>query len=190
MSTRRFTKAPFQGQKGRCAWCGTTNLPKGRTSWCSQACVDAYKMRAWPSAIRDKVFERDKGICAVCGIDSDAAYRAWKQHKGELKRLFYWFCNAERVPVYGAEASAFELQLYKRLSVPKSGWTSGRSSGWDADHIIPVAEGGGECDLSNYRTLCHPCHKQATAALAARLAIARKAATQTQPVNPDNKVTA
>jgi len=27
-----------------------------------------------------------------------------------------------------------------------------RKSLWDADHIIPVIEGGGECDLANIRT--------------------------------------
>ena len=35
---------------------------------------------------------------------------------------------------------------------------------------MPVAEGGGECDLSNYRTLCDPCHSAQTAALRRRLA--------------------
>jgi 5-methylcytosine-specific restriction endonuclease McrA len=30
---------------------------------------------------------------------------------------------------------------------------------WDADHIVPVAEGGGECDLTNMRTLCIACHR-------------------------------
>ena len=40
---------------------------------------------------------------------------------------------------------------------------------WDADHIVPVAEGGGECDLSNMRTLCLQCHRAATAALRRRL---------------------
>jgi len=39
---------------------------------------------------------------------------------------------------------------------------------WDADHIIPVVEGGGECDLSNMRTLCLKCHRAATAALRQR----------------------
>jgi hypothetical protein len=35
---------------------------------------------------------------------------------------------------------------------------------------VPVAEGGGECDLSNMRTLCLRCHRAATAALRTRLA--------------------
>ena len=41
---------------------------------------------------------------------------------------------------------------------------------WQADHIVPVAEGGGECGLENYRTLCTACHKPVTAALRKRLA--------------------
>jgi 5-methylcytosine-specific restriction endonuclease McrA len=44
-----------------------------------------------------------------------------------------------------------------------------RKSLWDADHIVPVAEGGGQCDLSNMRTLCLRCHGEATAALRERL---------------------
>jgi 5-methylcytosine-specific restriction endonuclease McrA len=40
---------------------------------------------------------------------------------------------------------------------------------WDADHILPVAEGGGECDLANLRTLCLICHRQQTRELRLRL---------------------
>ena len=38
-----------------------------------------------------------------------------------------------------------------------------------ADHIVPVVEGGGECDLSNMRTLCLKCHRAVTALLRTRL---------------------
>ncbi len=41
---------------------------------------------------------------------------------------------------------------------------------WQADHVVPVAEGGGLCGLENMRTLCTPCHKRETAALRKRLA--------------------
>ena len=49
-----------------------------------------------------------------------------------------------------------------------------RRGEWDADHIVPVVEGGGSCGLENLRTLCTPCHKQETAKLAARRAEARR----------------
>ena len=46
---------------------------------------------------------------------------------------------------------------------------------WEMDHIIPVVEGGGDCGLENLRTLCVPCHRRETAALAKRRAEARRA---------------
>src|SRR5262249_30993667 len=49
-----------------------------------------------------------------------------------------------------------------------------RSSLWDADHIVPVVEGGGECDLENLRTLCLICHRQQTLALRRRLGAAQR----------------
>jgi len=49
---------------------------------------------------------------------------------------------------------------------------------WQADHIVPVVEGGGECGLDNYRTLCTECHKQVTRELAARRAAERRKAKQ------------
>jgi 5-methylcytosine-specific restriction endonuclease McrA len=36
-------------------------------------------------------------------------------------------------------------------------------SSWQADHIIPIADGGAARDLRNVRTLCIPCHRRETA---------------------------
>ena len=44
-----------------------------------------------------------------------------------------------------------------------------RKTLWDADHIIPVVDGGGECDLENIRTLCLICHRAETSKLLRRL---------------------
>jgi len=41
-------------------------------------------------------------------------------------------------------------------------WFFRRRTYWDADHIVPVAEGGGECMMANIRTLCFPCHQHVT----------------------------
>jgi 5-methylcytosine-specific restriction protein A len=51
-----------------------------------------------------------------------------------------------------------------------------RKSLWDADHILPVTEGGGECDLDNIRTLCLRCHRAVTAQLRERIRRAKVAA--------------
>lgn len=42
-----------------------------------------------------------------------------------------------------------------------------RKSWWEADHILPVVEGG-DSNLENLRTLCHPCHCGVTTELRLR----------------------
>lgn len=37
---------------------------------------------------------------------------------------------------------------------------------WEADHILPVHQGGGACGLDNFQTLCKNCHKEKTFKLA------------------------
>jgi hypothetical protein len=44
--------------------------------------------------------------------------------------------------------------LISKIFVKKFG-----GSLWDADHIVPVKDGGGLCGLDNMRTLCISCHK-------------------------------
>ena len=63
----------------------------------------------------------------------------------------------------------------------------GRKHLWDADHIVPVAEGGGECDLSNMRTLCLRCHRAATAELRRRMKERRGANAATSESMPSKK---
>jgi 5-methylcytosine-specific restriction endonuclease McrA len=43
----------------------------------------------------------------------------------------------------------------------RKAWRAARPR-WEADHIVPVADGGGECGLDNYRLLCRPCHVRVT----------------------------
>lgn len=178
--------------------CGCGRRPVApRKTWFSDACVQAWKQINDPATIRAAVFKRDGGICAICGIDSNKAYKEWQQSSKEWSRLKQWFSAAawrhhqsnirEWCPLqhkmvitftnyhvdYREQTKEF-ARMEKTIGPNKSAWTSGRSSGWDADHIIPVIEGGGLCGLENYRTLCHPCHKKETAALAARRTQARR----------------
>ncbi len=129
-----------KGANGRCLcrWC-ELEVPVGRHTFCSEFCVEEWRLRTNPGHLRDRVFERDRGVCAVCGVNCIAEYAHIRRLKG-VARL-------KAVAAWGLKS---------------------RKSLWDADHIVPVAEGGGECDLTNMRTLCLKCHRVHTAALRER----------------------
>jgi 5-methylcytosine-specific restriction endonuclease McrA len=130
------------GPNGRalCRWC-QLEVPSNRRTFCSDWCVHEWRLRSDPGYLREQVFLRDRGMCAVCGTDCRAQWN-------HIRRL-----RAER----------------KRLALLEWGLRPGqRKSLWDADHIVPVAEGGGECDLANLRTLCLRCHREATSELRRR----------------------
>src|SRR5206468_8299143 len=59
-----------RGPNGRilCRWCNL-ETPRGRVTFCSDWCVHEWRLRTDPGYLRDQVFERDKGICAACGLD-------------------------------------------------------------------------------------------------------------------------
>ena len=126
--------------RGLCRWC-ELEVPPGRYTFCSAYCVHEWKLRTQPGYLREQVFLRDRGICAACGVDTMAALRQLRRSRGANRAglLEKWKPGRRR-----------------------------RSSLWDADHIVPVVEGGGECDLENLRTLCLCCHREATAALRER----------------------
>lgn len=133
-----------KGPNGRalCRWCGL-EVPKGRLTFCSEWCVNQWRLRSDPGYLRERVFKRDRGVCAGCGLDTQAEWR-------RIRRLPY---------------------ARRRLVLAEWGIRGRRrTSLWDADHIVPVVEGGGECDLDNLRTLCLKCHRQATAELRRRRA--------------------
>ena len=88
------------------------------------------------------MFARDRGVCAACGVDTLALRR-------DMRKLDY----------------AARREVLKKWKLREGS----RKSLWDADHVVPVAEGGGQCDLSNMRTLCLLCHARATGALRERL---------------------
>jgi 5-methylcytosine-specific restriction protein A len=138
---RAESAALVKGESGRslCRWCNL-EVPRGRRTFCSEWCVEEWRLRSDPGHLRERVFERDRGICAACGIDCVAELRRLKKLRG------------------GA-----------RIRAAAQWGTRGRKTLWDADHILPVAEGGGECDLSNMRTLCLKCHRLHTAELRIRL---------------------
>ncbi len=133
-----------KGPGGRvlCRWCAI-EVPAGRRTFCSPDCVHEWRLRSDPGYLREQVFARDRGVCAVCRADTEELRKQIRKLDYRARRLFLK-----------------EWKLKER----------GRRTLWDADHVIPVAEGGGECDLANMRTLCLKCHREATGNLRKRLA--------------------
>lgn len=164
---RRIAK--MRAPKGHCRGCQRP-VPKGRKTWCSDACVEAAILKLNPSVARTRVHQRDKGICAECGFDADKAMRI-------LHRLEYGTGVQQRFgPDYLERRRAIALLVthWNQPKRPRLALYYQLPHLWEADHIVPVAEGGGACELENYRTLCIPCHRAATKALAGRLAEARR----------------
>jgi 5-methylcytosine-specific restriction protein A len=123
-----------------CRYCEGSVIPPKRT-FCSANCVHEYRLRSDGSYLRTQVYLRDLGICQICNIDT-------KKTAGELLGL--------------DPEDPLRERLLKQYNIPKTRKiTSGRNGGglWDADHIVPVKEGGGVCGLDNLRTLCISCHK-------------------------------
>lgn len=131
--------------RGLCRWC-SLEVPRGRFTFCSAYCVHEWKLRSQPGYLREQVSLRDHGVCSGCQTDTAAALRKLMRSRGPRR--------AELMAHWGLK-------------------TRMRRSLWDADHILPVVEGGGECDLENIRTLCLRCHREATRNLRERMRSAK-----------------
>jgi 5-methylcytosine-specific restriction endonuclease McrA len=125
-----------------CRWCKGVVSGRRRT-FCSDVCVHEWRLRSSASYLRECVFERDAGVCAVCRVDTH------RQRKRIMRLPF-----AQRMREIRA--------LQERGVIHKR-----RKSWWEADHIRPVVEGG-DSSLDNMRTLCIPCHRAVTRELAIR----------------------
>jgi hypothetical protein len=94
--------------------------------------VHEWRIRTDAGYLREQVFARDRGVCAACGTDTVALRKDMRKLDFRARKHF--------LREWGLR-EGFRRTL------------------WDADHILPVLEGGGECDLGNIRTLCLKCHR-------------------------------
>ncbi|CBZ53606.1 conserved hypothetical protein [Neospora caninum Liverpool] len=121
--------------------------------FCSGDCRAAFFARKNADSLRRQVFRSDRGICCSCGIDCVAllagvkAMRAAGQDAATIGAFIGSFAPAFR---------AFPTLCALLIREPVDG------NAWHADHIIPVHQGGGLCDLTNVQTLCRACHQLKT----------------------------
>lgn len=146
----RMIKDLPKGPNGRrlCRQCDT-EVPKGRRSFCSEECVHEYRIRSDGQYLRNRVYARDKGICARCGMDAEKVYRVMMEMKSMMNDRLWpgrpW-----------PEISKHRLSVAIDKMFPQG-------APWNADHIVEVQDGGGASGLENIQTLCYWCHLDKTA---------------------------
>jgi 5-methylcytosine-specific restriction endonuclease McrA len=160
-----FVKRLDPSGQRMCQMPSCSNTLKGRQQrWCSEKCgLTAFSMWNW-AGTRHRVFERDKGICSKCGRDCVA-----------LKECFVWYMQ---FMLRQKHMGYLECEKVVAAFMKAAGVVGKHAYGkdlWEADHIIPLAEGGALCDLANLRTMCvFGCHKEETRKLVKRLAKAKR----------------
>ena len=104
-------------------------------------------MTAIPKAQRLAVFERDKGVCKKCKVDTEELSRGLDEVEKQLVKM--------------GEHTAFQARQAIKTRLVLLGYKP-QSELWEAHHVEAQAHGG-EHDLDNLETLCVPCHTKETA---------------------------
>ena len=129
----------------QCRWCSSSVKPPRRT-FCSTNCVHEHRTRTDTRYMRTCVYKRDNAICNICKQDTKKIARLAKEYKCAKNWKQY-----------------YELLQINSIPPKRKLWLRGFGGGfWDADHIVAVKDGGGDCSLNNIRTLCIQCHKKNT----------------------------
>ena len=147
-----YPKAPDGSNE--CRWChGPVKGTNKQKVWCGPVCVAEFQAAKGNSGpLRSVVFDRDKGMCARCGLDCRAFELRMRKRVSWAKR-----------------AGRFVFLTRLRNACIKRGFDHWNDSHWQADHILARHEGG-DSQMSNIQTLCIPCHKHKTAQMRTRLA--------------------
>ena len=126
-----------------CLYCVATHTPQPDSPFCSEQCAASFHCAASQGSARRQLFERDRGVCQQCRFDAHALF---------LRVAALQSPQARMQALLDSHYNTLGDRAKRMLNDPKEG------DFWEADHVVAVAEGGGESDLQNYQTLCVPCH--------------------------------
>lgn len=160
------SRYPKQPEKKKCRGCHA-DVPKGRSSWCSDKCYDTYE----PKRVRWFCWQRDKGVCHCCKCNTARlqkryeAARHWtppNQHFYFQNGIFLRETYDTALKIAHRHERQWEIAARKRRDrMSAEGWPGVCRDWWEMDHVLPYSEGGLTV-LENVRTLCVLCHKKRT----------------------------
>ncbi|KAK7104878.1 DNA annealing helicase and endonuclease ZRANB3-like [Littorina saxatilis] len=130
------------------------------TRFCSRVCADAHWMKTNTAYLRSSVYDVQFGVCQLCAFDAHS-----------------FFCQIRDSPDMKQRAEKISKSRFSKLTAKQQKQMIAKPYEglfWHVDHIRPVWEGGGQCDIDNLRTLCTPCHSSVTAKQATKRAHARR----------------
>lgn len=113
--------------------------------FCCGRCREEFYTKRSSGAVRRAVAGLDRGICANCHIDCERLCELLASKITERERL-------DVLEKYHPQMLDFPALCRAVVNSPTPG------NCWHADHIVPVAVGGGEASLDNIQTLCVACH--------------------------------
>ncbi len=164
-------------------------LPHPQAMFCGADCAHEFRIRASPAYARRAVFARDHGVCTHCRLDCgmldriitrlrrgtgagdpvDAGDERDERLAGEETEGAE--TDRESMEAEQAEGERTALWVIEKLGL---GRRKHSCSLWQADHRVPFSDGGADCGLGNYRTLCLVCHRLQTRELHRRLSASRR----------------
>ncbi|XP_072981422.1 uncharacterized protein [Typha angustifolia] len=127
--------------------------------FCKLSCYQEFRIRTSQRALRQALFQLERGICAQCKLDCCRLVKAVRVLSIRKRR--------EYIEKVAPKLASKKRLLNKLIHEPNEG------NAWHADHIVPVYRGGGECRLENMRTLCVACHYEITNAQRTELRVMR-----------------
>lgn len=116
--------------------------------------INSYKRYQTGLTLADIYPSRDGECACGCGRQLGSARKKW--HSANCRETAY-----VNFAIVKGDTSVIREQLYK-IDEGACRNCGVITEDWEADHIVPVAEGGSACDISNFQTLCWDCHKEKT----------------------------
>ncbi|MBY0424630.1 MAG: HNH endonuclease [Cytophagales bacterium] len=113
------------------------------------------KLRYQKGLALEHLFPKRNNECACgCGNELEGRKRKWYSDYCRRKSLYIFY-------IVKGDTKAIREILYQ-IDKGFCRCCGVYDEFWEADHIIPVYEGGGACFLDNLQTLCKDCHQEKT----------------------------